>query len=137
MLKREYCRECRDLEPSVFTPAEFILWGKLFPREALGPRCYEHAASHISPWGMGRIEEYAVYDLRLVNRFEDLLVEERHVIQFGNGGWTVAHPLNERINGTLFDCKVHWDWDDPGVRGKFWLEYDEDGVLVLGDKVPS
>jgi hypothetical protein len=23
--------------------AEFLLWGKLFPKEALGPRCYDHA----------------------------------------------------------------------------------------------
>jgi hypothetical protein len=30
-----------------FEPAEFILWGKLLPAGALGPRCYDHAAKHV------------------------------------------------------------------------------------------
>lgn len=70
-------------------------------------------------------------------RFEKLLAEKDHVIQFANEGWTISHPLSERLNGSLFDCKVHWDWDDPGVRGRFWLVYDEDGDLVLGDHYPE
>lgn len=28
-------------------PAEFVIWGKLFPAESLGPRCYDCAAGHI------------------------------------------------------------------------------------------
>ncbi len=61
------CREWRDKAP-VFaksvTPADFILWGKLFPPEALGPKCYEHAAKHIGYSGMSQIDQYAVVDLR-------------------------------------------------------------------------
>jgi hypothetical protein len=62
----EWCRECRDEReygaPGV--PAEFILWGKLLPPEALGPRCYSHAAKHLGHHGMSRIDQYAVLDLR-------------------------------------------------------------------------
>jgi hypothetical protein len=58
---REYCRACRDNDRT--TVAEFIIWGKLFPPQALGPRCWNHAA----PWfDISRIEQYAVYDLRPV-----------------------------------------------------------------------
>lgn len=41
------CREW-DEELSRFCggEAEFVLWGKLFPAEGLGPRCYLHAAKH-------------------------------------------------------------------------------------------
>lgn len=70
-LKVEYCRECRDLEPPVHTRAEFILWGKLFPAEAFGPKCYDHAAKHLGWQAMSRIDQYAVYDLRPINaRFD-------------------------------------------------------------------
>lgn len=64
----EYCRQCRDLEPPVVTPAEFILWGKLFPAGALGPRCHDHAAAWIGWQGMSRIDQYAVFDLRPLMR---------------------------------------------------------------------
>lgn len=45
-------------------PAEFILWGKLIPPEALGPRCYDHAARHIGHWGLAPNSGWAVFDLR-------------------------------------------------------------------------
>ena len=43
--------------------ADYLLWGKLFPPEALGPRCYEHAAKVLGN-GMSRLDQYAVLDLR-------------------------------------------------------------------------
>jgi len=47
-LAREGCRE--DLgaptHDKCWKPADFVLWGKLFKPEALGPRCYDHAAKH-------------------------------------------------------------------------------------------
>jgi hypothetical protein len=55
------------------------------------------------------------------------LNEHRHVIQFRDDGWTIAHPLPERLDGSLFDCPMIWRDDDPGVRGRFWL--GEDGTL--------
>jgi hypothetical protein len=63
---REFCRECRDerewLAPPV--PADFILWGKLLPPEAFGPKCYDHAAKHLGRWEMMNIDQCAVFDLR-------------------------------------------------------------------------
>jgi len=61
----EWCRECRDEEVEI-QPAEFILWGKLFPPEAMGPKCWDHAAKYIH--SMYRIDQYAVFDLRKVQR---------------------------------------------------------------------
>jgi hypothetical protein len=61
------CRECRDEAP-VFakdvTAADFVLWGKLFPPEALGPRCYTHTAKYIGHVNMSRVDQYAIVDLR-------------------------------------------------------------------------
>jgi hypothetical protein len=65
------CRECRDEAPlfsSNIPRADFVLWGKLFPPEALGPKCYDHAAKYIGWSGMARIEGWAVIDLRPINR---------------------------------------------------------------------
>jgi hypothetical protein len=45
-----------------------IIWGKLFPLEALGPRCLDHAAKHIGWASMSRLDQVAVFDLRLVER---------------------------------------------------------------------
>jgi len=63
----EACRRCRD-EDDRFVAAEFILWGKLFPPEHLGPRCYEHAKDAIGWHGMSRIDQWAVFDLRGLRR---------------------------------------------------------------------
>lgn len=61
------CRECRD-ERDVYDdpvpPAEFIIWGKLAPPEALGPKCYDHAVKHLGHDMPGRSDQYAVVDLR-------------------------------------------------------------------------
>jgi hypothetical protein len=46
------------------TPAEFILWGKLLPPEALGPKCYDHAVKYLGHSVATRTEQYAVVDLR-------------------------------------------------------------------------
>lgn len=50
-------RECGE-------PAEFILWGKLFEPEALGPRCRFHAVRHTDPSMPSQVSQYAIYDLR-------------------------------------------------------------------------
>lgn len=57
--------------------------------------------------------------------FQELIKEEEHLIRFTDKGWTVAHPIRERLEETLFDCRVCWDNDyDPGVRGIFRLFSD-------------
>lgn len=66
---RETCRE--ELGEPTFTkcgaPAEFLLWGKLFPPEALGPRCYDHAAKHAGHSALGN-PQWAILDLRNLER---------------------------------------------------------------------
>lgn len=59
----QFCRHCRDelAYGAVVPDADFIIWGKLFPKEALGPVCSEHA----SLWfPLNQASMYAVYDLR-------------------------------------------------------------------------
>lgn len=50
----------------------------------------------------------------------ELLDEDWHTIQFNRLGWTVSHPLSERLDGSLFDCNVTWD-GSPHVPGRFKL----------------
>jgi len=68
-------------------------------------------------------------------RVQELLAEEHHQIEFRNDGWTVSHPMRERLNGTLFDCEMRWDMGDIGYRGRFELDWDEDGQPVVGAKI--
>jgi hypothetical protein len=65
-----------------------------------------------------------------------LFADDRHLIQFRDGGWTIAHPISERLDGSLFDCPARWDDDDPGLRGRyeFKLEAEYDN-WVVGDEV--
>jgi hypothetical protein len=46
-------------------PAEFIVWGKLFDPDALGPRCYDCAAAQVghNPLRLNDNISYAVYRL--------------------------------------------------------------------------
>lgn len=70
---KEYCRE--ELGPEAGyqrcnEPAEYLLWGKLFPPSALVPRCYDHAAEHaghyaLTPHGLS---QGAILDLRRLFR---------------------------------------------------------------------
>lgn len=60
----ETCREWLDsTHDRCGERAEFILWGKYFPADALGPRCYSHAKIHIRDMSAHNIEQTAVYDL--------------------------------------------------------------------------
>jgi uncharacterized protein DUF6085 len=63
-------------------------------------------------------------DARTLARVEELLAEKHHIIQFRDDGWIISHPLQERLNGSLFDCPMRWDEVDPGIRGRFWLTDD-------------
>lgn len=57
-----------------------------------------------------------------LEKLEKLLTEEHHIIQFTNFGWMIAHPLKERLDGSLFDCRLNLKWDsDLDLRGQFWL----------------
>jgi len=61
------CRECRDEMPVFSTnvpAAEFVIWGKLSPPEALGPKCHDHAVKWLGHHVGYRSSQYAVVDLR-------------------------------------------------------------------------
>jgi hypothetical protein len=71
-------------------------------------------------------------------RYLDQPTDDRHIIDFRNDGWTIQHPVRERLDGSLFDCDMsNWDGGDIGYRGRYVLLFDEDGQLVIGDEVPS
>ena len=58
-----------------------------------------------------------------------------HLIEFRNDGWTIQHPISERIDGSLFDCQFAiWDGGDIGHRGRYVLYADEDGQLNIGSE---
>jgi hypothetical protein len=69
------CRSCRDeiershgFRHSIGIPkADVIVWGKLFPKENLGPRCLLHYTTE-NP--NAKIEGYAVFDLRGLQRVQ-------------------------------------------------------------------
>jgi hypothetical protein len=44
-----------------------------------------------------------------------------HVIQFGEMGWIIQHPVHERINSLLFDCAYTWEGRVPERFGRFEL----------------
>ena len=86
-----------------------------------------HRTHHIGL--AGRMEEIAVR-LRKLDAIEE--AADRHLIQFRDDGWTIAHPVSERLDlDTLFDCSIRWEGDDPGVCGVFELLDGE----TLGEEV--
>lgn len=48
--------------------------------------------------------------------------DELHQVELDDNGWTILHPLRERLDGSLFDCEVDWSSGDIGVRGRYWLD---------------
>lgn len=54
---------------------------------------------------------------------------DAHIIQFREDGWTIQHPIRERIKGTLFSCPIHeFSYENfHTFRGYYWL--NEDGSL--------
>ena len=80
-IAREGCREWpTGALDRCNVPAEFVLWGKLFPPEALGPRCYDHAAAHAGHRALGD-PSYAIIDLRpalrVLDKYAELADDER------------------------------------------------------------
>ena len=69
-LKIEFCRACRDELPwgQPLPLADFIIWGKLTPPEHLGPRCTDHAEKALGWNFISQVDQWAVYDLRPLNR---------------------------------------------------------------------
>jgi hypothetical protein len=64
-----------------------------------------------------------------------------HILQIDDTGWTLQHPVIERVTGDLFSCQISGNanllgaaWDDDGnAEGRYrvWLEGDDES-LELG-----
>jgi hypothetical protein len=61
----------------------------------------------------------------IIDRYD--LAEDRHLVRFTEAGWTIQHPVAERMVGLLLDCTVHLDNarllvepPDSGL-GDYWL----------------
>jgi len=65
----EWCRELLEDHSRCPNIAEFLIWGKLFPPEALGPRCYDCAAKHVGHRNLGG-KQAAILDLRRLARLD-------------------------------------------------------------------
>lgn len=62
----EHCREwIEETVNHCGQPAIAIVWGKLFPSPALGPKCLDHLGKYVDPY---RFEQWAVFDLRGLKR---------------------------------------------------------------------
>jgi hypothetical protein len=79
----EWCRQCRDELPhgSTLPPADFILWGKYFPEDAFGPKCYTCAMKWFD---VLRVEQYAVFDLRPLRRRVPAVGAEQRAVDAGD-----------------------------------------------------
>jgi hypothetical protein len=57
------------------------------------------------------------------------------VVQIDEDGFSILHPLRERIEGNLFDCPVNRDilarGAPPALPGKYRAWLGEDGILNL------
>jgi len=62
------CREDMPDGSRCWAKAEYVLWGKLLPARALGPRCYDHAAEHIGHHGLASGSGWALLHLRDIAR---------------------------------------------------------------------
>lgn len=59
---------------------------------------------------------------------------DEHIVSIGIDGFTLQHPLVERINSTLFDCTVHAaivDYFDSGggapKQGQYYIVFNDNG----------
>lgn len=88
---RESCREDVDDGERCGETADLILWGRLLPADALGPRCLFHAGKYI-PTDPHSVSQYAVYDLRPVGRLARELADRSTQTRWGQ-----EHDRRDRV----------------------------------------
>lgn len=117
----EFCHN--RLEPSdewCGKPAEFIVWGKLYPAEALGPRCYDCAAAQIGHHGLYPNSHHAIYHLPKTTkglvRDPKLTREEASIIdrQIPSGHSSLEH--SDKLYGSIH-AKLRAALADEGETG--------------------
>lgn len=98
------------------------------PRKERDPAPFEHLMA------LCREEAEAAFTALLE------LGPSEHVVKFTKDGWTMQHPLSERLDGSLFDCP----WNDrlialngpPEGLGMYEVQWD-DGHQVTFSRVPE
>lgn len=89
-----------------------------------------NARAHIADFLAERSAENPIFDRERRFAVVALDPEERHRIRFTDEGWTIEHPLIERLDGSLFGCRIGvdsdavWVHEDPLQRGIFELAAD-------------
>lgn len=69
-----------------------------------------------------------------IRQLRELFADDIHLIRFTDDGWTIAHPLSERLeHATPFDCPVRWTGADPNLRGVFEFENGALGQRISED----
>jgi len=86
------------------------------------------AVNRIVCWGSGCPEPLAASRI-----LQDS--ETEHVVQFGGSGFTLRHPLRERLGDALMECDLHLllmalPGPPDGRPGRFTAR-EQDGQLVL------
>jgi hypothetical protein len=122
------CREwIDDKHDRCNDPAEYILWGKLFRPEGLGPRCYTCALRYVdSHAALSPSSDYALVNIgtlaldidQAVNGYplDSVLAttvvrafQKREVIDVKAVGRPKATGRVSRITADYFEIKVPWD----------------------------
>jgi len=91
--------------------------------------------------GLGGFITCSYVDCRRPDAVPELLVDEyEHLVNLGEGWFSVQHPLRERLDGLLFDCDLH-QWmtsrsGPPGVPGLYRVR-QVDRRWVFGEVVHS
>jgi hypothetical protein len=92
-------------------------------------RAFASRTSVDSDYLMAHIEARdALTELNLLRRV--VWSDVSHKVSISSVGWYIEHPIQERLQGSLFDCPVHqkaiqvgasWEFHPDGV---FWLDDD-------------
>jgi Family of unknown function (DUF6085) len=63
------------------------------------------------------------------------------IVQIDEGGFSILHPLRERLGGGLFDCPVNKALaamgEPPALPGRYRATIGEDGIPVLAPLIGS
>lgn len=83
------------------------------------------------------VETYVAELQREIEGYRQALAQRGHVAEFREDGWSLEHPVECRAIG-LIDCAVNlacgYEQTAPQL-GRFVVTVNEDGFLVLGERV--
>jgi hypothetical protein len=112
-------------------PAEFIVWGKLFDPDALGPRCYDCAAGQIGHNALqhGNPQAYAVYTFPSQPSSRDEEVRERLLSVGAEAMARKEYELHQEEMG----YETVWEEETQGHRRNIYLEAAKERLGIALD----